>query len=81
LPEFRDGKSEYAAGPGITLQGDDSVWFTRLQALVPAVQVKAQEDFMLLRSYFLHYRLIRELVTGIAIVGTALLFSYLILQA
>jgi hypothetical protein len=45
------------------------------------VQVKAQEAVMLLRSYFLHYRLIREVVTGIAMVGTALLFSYLILQA
>jgi hypothetical protein len=36
---------------------------------------------MLLRSYFLHYRLIREVITGVATVGTALLFSYLILQA
>lgn len=36
---------------------------------------------MLLRSYFLHYRLIREVITAIATVGTALLFSYLILQA
>jgi hypothetical protein len=35
---------------------------------------------MLYRGYFLHYRLIRETVTAIATIGTALLFSYLILQ-
>jgi hypothetical protein len=36
---------------------------------------------MLFRSYFLHYRLIRDAITAIATVGAALLFSYLILQA
>jgi hypothetical protein len=35
---------------------------------------------MLYRKYFLHYHLIRETATVIATVGTALLFSYLILQ-
>ena len=34
---------------------------------------------MLLRSYFLHYRAIRKAVTVAVAVGTALLFSYLIL--
>ena len=36
---------------------------------------------MLIRSYFLHYRLIHEAITAVAMVGAALLFSYLILQA
>ena len=35
---------------------------------------------MLMRSYFLHYRLIRELITVATAAGTALLLSYLILQ-
>lgn len=35
---------------------------------------------MLFRRYFLHYRLIREAVIAVATIGTALLFSYLILQ-
>jgi hypothetical protein len=34
---------------------------------------------MLLRSYYLHYRAIREAVTVAVTIGTALLFSYLIL--
>jgi hypothetical protein len=45
------------------------------------VQEEAQEASMLLRIYFVHYRLIREVITGVVVVGTALLFSYLILQA
>jgi hypothetical protein len=49
--------------------------------LVTAVQDEAQEAVMLLRSYFLHYRLIRETLTAVVTVGTALLLSYLILQA
>jgi hypothetical protein len=36
---------------------------------------------MLLRSYFLHYRAIREAVTAAATIGAALLFSYLIVYA
>ena len=36
---------------------------------------------MLMHGYFLHYRLIREVITGVATAGTALLLSYLILQA
>jgi hypothetical protein len=36
---------------------------------------------MILRSYFLHYRAIRQAVTAAVTIGTAVLFSYLILQA
>ena len=36
---------------------------------------------MLLRSYFLHYRAIREAVTAAVTIGAALLFSYLIVYA
>ena len=36
---------------------------------------------MLYRMYLLHYRLVRETITAIITIGTALLFSYLILQA
>jgi len=36
---------------------------------------------MLLRRYYLHYRLIREAITAVATIGAALLLSYLILQA
>jgi hypothetical protein len=49
--------------------------------LVAALQDEWLEDAMLFRSYFMHYRLIRETITAIATVGAALLFSYLILQA
>lgn len=35
---------------------------------------------MLYRKYLLHYRLVRETITAIVMIGTALLFSYLILQ-
>ena len=35
---------------------------------------------MLIRQYFLHYRLVREVVTVTTTIGTALVFSYLILQ-
>ena len=35
---------------------------------------------MISRSYFLHYRAIRKAVTAVVTIGTALLFSYLILQ-
>jgi hypothetical protein len=78
--EFRDGKIGH---PGAGMSGrkpTDSLYLTRLQALVTAVQDEAQEAVMLLRSYFLHYRLIREILTAVAAVGTALLLSYLILQ-
>jgi hypothetical protein len=44
------------------------------------VQAEAQEAVMLMRSYFLHYRLIREVTTGVVTAGVALLLSYLILQ-
>ena len=81
MPESRDGK---IANHLVGLRGQeltDSLYVTRIQALVIAVQDEAQEAFMLLRSYFLHYRLIREALTAVATVGTALLLSYLILQA
>ena len=78
--EFRDGKIA-THGVGVTGRKlTDSLCLTRLQALVTAVQDEAQEAVMLLRSYFLHYRLIREILTAVAAVGTALLLSYLILQ-
>jgi hypothetical protein len=35
---------------------------------------------MLIRQYFLHYRLVREALTLTTAIGTALLFSYLIIQ-
>ncbi len=35
---------------------------------------------MLTRTYYLHYRLIREAITAVAMAGAALLLSYLILQ-
>ena len=79
--ESRDGK---IANHLVGLRGQeltDSLCLTRLQALVIAVQDEAQEAVMLLRSYFLHYGLIREIFTAVATVGTALLLSYLILQA
>ena len=78
--EFRDGK---IANHIVGLRGrelTDSLFLMRHQALVTAVQDEAQEAVMLLRSYFLHYRLIREILTAVATVGTALLLSYLILQ-
>ena len=59
----------------------DSVRLTRLQPLVIEVLNEARGAVMLIRSYFLHYRLIREPITAVAMVGAALLFSYLILQA
>ena len=53
----------------------------RLQSLVIALLEEAREAAMLIRSYYLHYRLIREAIIAVATVGAALLFSYLILQA
>lgn len=35
---------------------------------------------MIHRSLLLHYRLVREVVTTVVMLGTALLFSYLILR-
>jgi hypothetical protein len=40
-----------------------------------------QEAAMIQRTYFLHYRIVREAVTNVATIGTALLISYLILWA
>jgi hypothetical protein len=36
---------------------------------------------MLYRRYFLHYRLIHGVIRALTTVGTAILLSYLILQA
>jgi hypothetical protein len=36
---------------------------------------------MIRRAYFLHYRVVREAITTVVAIGTALLFSYLILWA
>jgi hypothetical protein len=35
---------------------------------------------MISRQFYLHYRLVREALTTVVTVGTALLFSYLILR-
>jgi hypothetical protein len=48
---------------------------------LPRCKTKSRRTVMLFRTYFLHYRLIREAITAVATVGAALLFSYLILQA
>jgi hypothetical protein len=48
--------------------------------MVSPVQDEERRDAMLLRSYFLHYRAIRRAVTAAVTIGTAVLFSYLILQ-
>ena len=45
------------------------------------MQDEVREAPMLYRKYLLHYHLVRETVTAIVTIGTALLFSYLILQA
>lgn len=36
---------------------------------------------MIHRKFFLHYRVVRETITAVVAIGTALLFSYLILWA
>jgi hypothetical protein len=36
---------------------------------------------MIHRTFFLHYRLVREAITTLVTIGAALLFSYLILWA
>ena len=54
---------------------------TRFRTLVIPVQYEEQGDAMLFRSYFMHYRAIRKAVTAAVTIGTAVLFSYLILQA
>jgi hypothetical protein len=36
---------------------------------------------MIHRTFFLHYRVVREVITSVVAVGTALLLSYLILWA
>jgi hypothetical protein len=63
-----------------SLEPIDLVCLNPLPTLVTAMQDQVLEAVMLLRSYFLHYRLIREAISVVGTVGTALLFSYLILQ-
>jgi hypothetical protein len=58
----------------------ESTHVTRLRSLATVVQGYAQEARMPYRGFYLHYRLVREAITGVVIIGTALLFSYLILQ-
>ena len=77
----RDGKIAKLAIGLMVPELTDSVRLTRLTLMVAAVQDEVLEAVMLLRSYFLHYRLIREAITAITTVGAALLFSYLILKA
>ena len=80
LLEFRDGKTAKVAIGLRAPELSDSVDLARFQPLVIALQGEVLEAVMHFRSYFLHYRLIREAVTAIATVGAALLLSYLILQ-
>jgi hypothetical protein len=50
--------------------------------LATVVQGKSRrEAAMILRQYYLRYRLVRETITAVVTIGTALLFSYLILWA
>ena len=53
----------------------------RLWILATVVQDKwRREGAMILRAFFLHYRMIREAITVMVTIGTALLLSYLILS-
>ena len=79
--EFRDGNLTFNHSPLATTGAFCFVPVTGFRALVTPVQYEEPGDAMLFRSYFLHYRAIREAVTAAVIVGTAVLFSYLILQA
>jgi len=36
---------------------------------------------MIQRAYFLHYRMVNDVITAVVTLGTAVLFSYLILWA
>jgi hypothetical protein len=81
LQEFRDGKTAKLSIENGLSYLIDSVGLIRYKRLVTALQGEVREVVMLFRSYFLHYRLIRDAITAIATVGAALLFSYLILQA
>jgi hypothetical protein len=49
--------------------------------LVTPVQDQLGGADMRVRSFYLHYRLIREAITATVTVGTALLFGYLIVYA
>src|SRR5437879_4704206 len=59
----------------------DSVRLTRLQALVIEVLNEARGAVMLIRSYFLHYRLIRVAITAVSNGRAGLLFNHLIFEA
>ncbi len=49
--------------------------------MVTPVQDDVWGDTMRFRRYFLHYRAIRQALTFTVTIGTAVLLSYLILQA
>jgi hypothetical protein len=52
-----------------------------LPPLATVMQGRAQEATMFQRAYFLHYRMVNDVITTLVSIGTALLFSYLILWA
>jgi hypothetical protein len=52
-----------------------------LCVMATAVQGEAQGAPMLRQKYLLHYCLIRETVTAVVTMGTAVLLSYVILQS
>jgi hypothetical protein len=49
--------------------------------LATSVQGRQQEAAMIQRAYFLHYRMVNDVITAVVTLGTAVLFSYLILWA
>ncbi len=74
--EFRDGNAGYPRDPHLPDSGH--VILSHLLATV--VQDKWRgEAAMILRAFFLHYRMVREAITTVVAVGTAVLLSYLIL--
>jgi len=81
LLEFRDGNLRCAHSLIATAGVFCFVRVTRFRELVIPVQYQERGMLVLFRSYFLHYRAIRETVTAAVTIGTAVLFSYLILQA
>jgi spore maturation protein SpmA len=80
--EFRDGNGRHLQASRTFLI---SLILNKLPLsllLATVVQYKSsQEAAMIHRTFFLHYRLVREAVTAVVTIGMALLFSYLILWA
>lgn len=80
--EFRDGNAEplhdLSVIPNILILSTlASYWYWPLWCKTN----RSQEAAMIHRTLFLHYRLVREATTALVTIGTALLFSYLILWA